>query len=102
MVDLAIPTSLIQEKVQVCFWFLLFESNYHMWNRAMMVALDAKNKLGFVDGTLPQPNIDDPLRFAWERNNKVLLAWLVHVLHLERALDKTEAKILSKQPYWSC
>ena len=32
---------------------ILTESNYHVWSRAMIVALDAKNKLGFIDGTLP-------------------------------------------------
>lgn len=28
--------------------------NYTSWSRAMMRALSAKNKFGFIDGTLPQ------------------------------------------------
>lgn len=39
-----------------------------------------KNKLGFVDSTLPQPNIGDPFRPTWDKDNKVVLAWLVHAL----------------------
>ena len=30
---------------------VLIESNYHVWIRAKIVALNAKNKLGFIDGT---------------------------------------------------
>ena len=46
----------------------------------MVVALDAKNKLGFIDATLPQPALNDPLRTVWDRNNKVILAWIVRAL----------------------
>ena len=31
---------------------LLIGSNYNTWIRAMLMALNAKNKLGFMDGTL--------------------------------------------------
>ena len=51
----------------------------------MIVALDAKNKLGFIDGTLPQPVLNDPLRVIWDRNNKVILAWIVRALCFEIA-----------------
>ena len=40
----------------------------------MIVALDVKNKLGFIDGTLPQLDVHDPLRVAWDRSNKIVLA----------------------------
>ena len=59
---------------------VLIESNYNMWSRAMIVALDTKNKLGFIDGTLPQPNAHDPLKIAWDQRNNVVLAWLVRAL----------------------
>ena len=47
---------------------MLAELNYPMWSKVMIVALDAKNKLGFVYGTLPQPNTSDPLRAAWDQS----------------------------------
>ena len=64
---------------------VLTESNYHIWSRAMIVALDAKNKVGFIDGTLPQPVLNDPLRVIWDRNNEVILAWMVRALCFEIA-----------------
>jgi len=30
--------------------------NYNSWKRVMMMALPAKNKLSFVNGTLPKPS----------------------------------------------
>jgi len=32
--------------------------NYNTWSRSMIMALTAKNKLAFVDGSLPQPAIE--------------------------------------------
>jgi hypothetical protein len=29
--------------------------NYQTWSRAIIMALSAKNKLGFIDGTISQP-----------------------------------------------
>ena len=31
----------------------LIETNYHLWSRAMTMALESKNKICFVDGNLP-------------------------------------------------
>ena len=33
---------------------------YGEWKRSMVIALATKNKLGFVDGSLPKPSEDDP------------------------------------------
>ncbi|XP_016168973.1 uncharacterized protein LOC107611576 [Arachis ipaensis] len=41
--------------------------NYNEWSRAMLIALKSKNKLGFVDGTLPKPSVDDPNFSAWDK-----------------------------------
>ena len=40
-------------------------SNYHTWRRAMVMALTIKNKLVFVDGTLPHPSSTDLLFLVW-------------------------------------
>ena len=34
--------------------------NYSAWSRSMIMALIAKNKLVFIDGSLPQPSVVDP------------------------------------------
>lgn len=35
-------------------------SNYTQWCSAMKIAFDAKNKIAFVDGSLPRPAATDP------------------------------------------
>lgn len=44
---------------------ILTGQNYYSWCRAMKVALSAKNKLDFVDGTIPQPLETDANFHIW-------------------------------------
>ncbi|XP_072066643.1 uncharacterized protein [Arachis hypogaea] len=43
--------------------------NYGDWSRSMVRALKSKNKIKFIDGSLPRPEIHDPTYEAWERCN---------------------------------
>ncbi|XP_042958217.1 uncharacterized protein LOC122293829 [Carya illinoinensis] len=46
---------------------LLTTKNYVTWVRTMRQALNIKNKLGFIDGTITKPqNTSDPLYAPWE------------------------------------
>ncbi|XP_073138349.1 uncharacterized protein [Henckelia pumila] len=56
----------------------LTTSNYNTWSRAMVMALTAKNKLGFVDGTIPHPLPDDLLYGAWTRCNSMVTSWILN------------------------
>lgn len=47
------------------------------WKRSVMIALSARNKLVFVNGTLPKPVSTDPSYKAWERVNSVVIGWLI-------------------------
>ena len=53
-----------------------FGSNYHSWRRSMVTALNAKNKLGFVDGTISRPAATDLLAGPWSRCNSMVVSWL--------------------------
>jgi hypothetical protein len=53
-------------------------SNYLAWSRSMRRALGAKNKLVFVDGSLPIPDFHDLNRSAWERCNHLIHSWLIN------------------------
>ena len=55
-------------------------SNYNAWSRAMWMALNAKNKLGFVDGSIPQPIADDLNANIWSRCNSMVISWLLNVV----------------------
>ncbi|XP_061343371.1 uncharacterized protein LOC133289455 [Gastrolobium bilobum] len=50
--------------------------NYHSWARGMKVALISKNKLGFIDGSIPAPNQDEPTFAAWQRCDTMVMAWI--------------------------
>ena len=63
----------------------LTELNYSLWCQAMTVALESKNKMGFVDGSIPEPGVGDPLRPAWQRNNSIILSWITRSLSTEIA-----------------
>lgn len=54
--------------------------NYHSRNRAMYVALSAKNKLGFIDGTIAKPQSTDPLCHSWLRCSHMILSWISNSL----------------------
>ncbi|KAH9650422.1 protein kinase domain-containing protein [Citrus sinensis] len=52
---------------------LLTSDNYGTWVRAMTMALRAKNKLGFVDGTISKPDDDEDDGGRWQRCNDLAL-----------------------------
>ncbi|MCI55356.1 hypothetical protein A2U01_0076606, partial [Trifolium medium] len=53
---------------------LLNGSNYHSWSRSMTVAIRSKNKLHFLNGTLPRPLDDDRDCMAWDRCNTKIMS----------------------------
>jgi len=46
----------------------------------MRRALLSKNKLKFVDGSIKVPARDDPLYEVWERDNVMVLSWIIRTL----------------------
>lgn len=59
--------------------------NYSFWCRSMILALTAKNKFGFVDGTIPIPDELDPLFHSWKRNNSIVASWILNSVSKEVA-----------------
>ncbi|XP_042012210.1 uncharacterized protein LOC121760635 [Salvia splendens] len=55
---------------------VLIGSNYINWSRSVTTTLLAKNKIAFVNGTLPRPTEDDWLFSAWLRCNNMVVSWL--------------------------
>lgn len=54
---------------------LLGVENYGIWSRAMLIALRAKNKIVFIDGSYPRPSIGTDSLHQWERCNALVLSW---------------------------
>ncbi|CAL1390429.1 unnamed protein product [Linum trigynum] len=51
-------------------------TNYNDRSKAFHNALGAKNKLGFVDGSIPDPGQGHATAWAWIRNNIMVLSWI--------------------------
>ncbi|XP_020415631.1 uncharacterized protein LOC109948111 [Prunus persica] len=54
--------------------------DYGQWSRSMRIALSAKNKLGFIDGTIKAPAKTDAKFSIWQRCNDMVLSWILHSL----------------------
>ena len=48
--------------------------NYATWSRSMSIALSAKNKTGFVDGSIKKPPSTDEKFAMWKRCNDMVLS----------------------------
>ncbi|XP_013617992.1 PREDICTED: uncharacterized protein LOC106324605 [Brassica oleracea var. oleracea] len=71
-------------------------SNYGVWIIAMTTSLEAKNKLGFVDGSIIKPSESDPYFRIWCRCNSMIKSWLLNsvtkqiytsILYFKKASD---------------
>ncbi|XP_019457556.1 PREDICTED: uncharacterized protein LOC109357954 [Lupinus angustifolius] len=58
----------------------LTRANYHSWFRDILMALKTKNKLQFIDGSLPKSNLEDPNFGVWDRCNTIVMSSIKHSL----------------------
>ncbi|XP_021753580.1 uncharacterized protein LOC110718951 [Chenopodium quinoa] len=80
-----------------------FDGNsYGDWKRSMLIHLSAKNKLGFVDGSLIKPAVTSDLYLAWERDcssHSRTEDWLVEFLmKLDDGFEVVRGSILMLNP----
>jgi len=54
--------------------------NYDNWKRPVILALSAKHKIAFIDCSCPRTNSTSPWLTLWQRNNAMVLSWLVNSL----------------------
>lgn len=50
------------------------------WKTSMLIALSAKNKIGFVNGCVEKPSKDSPDLRCWERCNDMVISWILNAL----------------------
>lgn len=62
-------------------------TSFSDWKRSMIISLDAKNKLSFVDGSLPQPEEGSQDERAWKRCNNMITGWII--ASLEKHIAKS-------------
>lgn len=56
-------------------------ANYGEWKRLMRIALSAKNKFCFVNGSFQKPPSTDPTFPAWERVNDMVISWIFNAVN---------------------
>lgn len=59
---------------------VLTGENCHTWSRSMIMALGAKNKLRFVEGTIKKPTKENPEYSLWVLCNNMLLSLILNSL----------------------
>ncbi|KAJ0805739.1 putative RNA-directed DNA polymerase [Helianthus annuus] len=70
--------------------------NYSMWSSAMKLALEAKNKFGFINGKYEKPKDNEVLAGQWDRCNSVVLTWLLNSVSEELFLGQVFSKLASE------
>uniref|UniRef100_A0A2N9F6C1 Retrotransposon Copia-like N-terminal domain-containing protein n=1 Tax=Fagus sylvatica TaxID=28930 RepID=A0A2N9F6C1_FAGSY len=61
----------------------LIGENYQTWSRSMAMALVAKNKAGFVNGSIKAVDSSSPQYGSWKRCDTMVLSWLLNSLSKE-------------------
>uniref|UniRef100_A0A6V7QVB5 Retrotransposon Copia-like N-terminal domain-containing protein n=1 Tax=Ananas comosus var. bracteatus TaxID=296719 RepID=A0A6V7QVB5_ANACO len=78
--------------------YSLTGSNYSTWARAMKNALQAKNKLGFFDGTLKKPDTSASEASHWTICNSMVIAWIFN--SLDKSLQGSVAYAEDAKDMW--
>ncbi|XP_074289539.1 uncharacterized protein LOC141614694 [Silene latifolia] len=71
-------------------------TGFNGWKRGMEIALSAKNKLDFVDGSISRPATSSENFKLWKRCNDTVFSWILHSLSSDIAqsvLYSSSAKI---------
>ncbi|XP_074303826.1 uncharacterized protein LOC141638321 [Silene latifolia] len=67
-------------------WVVVFEGyGYGGWKRAILIALSAKNKIGFIDGSIPKPAATASTAKNWQRCNDIVFSWILNSVSLDIA-----------------
>ncbi|GJZ33280.1 ribonuclease H-like domain-containing protein [Tanacetum coccineum] len=66
--------------------------NYNVWSCAMLLAIEGRNKIGFIDNSCERSNTDEVLGSQWDRVNVVFLMGL-YVFYMQ-----LRSNILSRDP----
>ncbi|CAO2841232.1 unnamed protein product [Amaranthus hypochondriacus] len=73
-------------------------SGYADWRRGLLLALTAKNKVDFIDGTVTKPSIETAEYKAWDRVNNTIIGWIL--TSLEKSISKTFLWVKSARELW--
>ena len=53
-------------------------TNYALWSQIVEMYISGKDKLGYINGDLPQPDPNDPTFRRWRTENSIVKGWLIN------------------------
>lgn len=53
-------------------------SNYGLWSQVVEMFISGKDKLGYINGDLPQPSPTDPQFRKWKTEDAIVKGWLIN------------------------
>ncbi|KAL6318234.1 hypothetical protein AAG906_035742 [Vitis piasezkii] len=62
--------------------------NYNTRSRAMRISLSAKDKIGFVTGSIKPSSLTDDSFPSWQQCNDMVISWLLNVIYAEKLQQK--------------
>ncbi|KAI3744219.1 hypothetical protein L1987_57296 [Smallanthus sonchifolius] len=70
--------------------------NYSIWSNAMKLALQVKNKMGFIDGTCVRSTENTVLAKQWDRCNSVVITWILNSMSDELYMGQVYSSLASE------
>lgn len=56
----------------------LDDTNYALWSQIVEMYISGKDKLGYINGELPQPSPTDPAYRRWRTEDSIVKGWLIN------------------------
>ena len=72
--------------------------NFNTWRRSMLMALGARNKAVFVDGTFSELSPTHPDFASWSRCNNIVCTWIVNAV--EKSIAKSIMYLDTARQMW--
>ncbi|KAJ0872693.1 putative RNA-directed DNA polymerase [Helianthus annuus] len=69
--------------------------NYTIWSNAMQLALQVKNKWGFIDKSCVKSESNEILARQWDRCNSIVLTWILNSISEELYMGNVFSKLAS-------
>ena len=72
--------------------------NFNTWHRSMLMALGARNKAVFVDGTFAEVDMSHPDYASWSRCNNIVCTWIMNAV--EKLIAKSIMYLTTARQMW--
>ncbi|RVW24901.1 hypothetical protein CK203_079484 [Vitis vinifera] len=72
------PPTLTTEPSTALIGIKLDGTNYALWSQVVEMYISGKDKLGYINGDIPQPPLTDPTFRKWRTDDAIVKGWLIN------------------------